>query len=785
MTWLKTILLFLLTIFINIEVVSAQEYILKGKVVNKDKLPVEFLRATLFLNDTSLNETMTDSLGTFFFKMASGNYKLVLEQFGSEFLKRDIELTEDIDLGDMQIDESIILEGVVISRTGSLIKNEGDKLLFDVENSPLSKGYNGLEILRRSPKLQFSNDGTIQLKKKAAEILINGRRVDMSQADLINYLSSLNSEDIKRVEIQDLSSSDVDASNSGGVINIQLKKGIYGFRGILESGYNHYDSGFNKVIGKGNFTYGRDNWNAYLISGADENKTKGNYQNQFDYFKVSRIQKQEGIFHQNNKSYNLRTGIVIYPNNNSEAGAEVYVRGSRDGFSENQSLKIYEAALLTDGKTSSVTNDKTNIGYFTMNYKYKLDTLGSFIRFIGDHGSNKLSRSNIGDISYSLGEIQHSSFLFDTDASSRYYTVQVDWQQKLKSSWQIISGLKFNRVHRINELKSYEMDNQNWQLTQDVNEDFTNKENIFAAYTSVEKNLNKNNYLKVGLRGEHTSTDGVNLLNNEKVRLKYFDLFPSLYYKYSIEQQFLSLSYRRSIYRPSFRDLNPFVIKQSDFLYQKGNPNLKPQYNHRIDLTYGVNKNEFSLFTRFSNELIQTVYYVQGNINYVQPLNFGKENTSGLDHTYSANITKWLYANVSSGIYYYHFQSAELEDSRPTFYNYLYLQAKLPRKILIEIFSNYDYKSQYRNTLAAYQYGLDFSVQKRLLNDNIIAKISATDVLNNRRYKNLSTYSDFDFDFYQKRLTRIVTFSIQYTFKNKGKIRDTNVESDNQSRGRL
>lgn len=783
----KHIWIFILSlVFIN-NLNAQQHFTLSGKVVNKDKLPVEFVHATLLKNDTVFVEGMaTDSLGAFLFKAEKGNYRLILEQFGTEYFNKYLELNQDIDLQEIEIDEFVMLEGVMITAMRNLVSHSGDKLIFDIENSPLREGYNGLEILRRSPKLQISSDGSVQLRKKEVQIHINGRKTNMSQEDLNSYLASLSSEDIKSIEIQDVGGAEEEASNSGGVVNILLKKGSYGFRGIIKAGYSHYESKYNNAFGDVNLTYGQEKWNTYLIYGASKNNNKGKYNNEFVYRSNSRIQQQEGAFFNNNKSYNLRTGIMFYPSVKHEFGVEFFTRNTKDKFIDNQLVKIYDPALVIDGETNSLTKDMTNIWYLTINYKYTIDTLGSYLKFIGDYGSNKLSRNNTGEITYGLGSIENSSFLFDSKAPSTYYTGQIDWSQNLKSNWQLFSGIKFNRIDRNNELYSYERINQDWQLIPTGNEDFENSENIFAVYSSIEKSINKSNYLKIGLRGEHTSTKGRNELNGEDVAKSYFDLFPTLFYKYSMDsKRFFSLSYRRSIFRPSFRDLNPFIIKQSDFLYQKGNPELTPQYNQRIDFTYGANKNEISFFTRFSKDLIQQVYFVEGDINYVQPLNFGKENNTGIDHTYSGNISKWLYTNISSGVYYYSFRSAELKESRPTFYNYIYLQAKLPKNVMIELFSNYDYRSQYRNTLGAYQYGLDLIVQKRMLKDQLIAKLAITDLLNTRRDKNFSTYQDFTFDFYQKRLTRALSLSVQYTFKNKGKTKYSNVESDNQSRNRL
>lgn len=764
-----------------------QSFQVQGQVVNTQKQPVEFMDVYL-TNDThtTLSHAYTDSLGHFILKAEQGNYSLNIAYFGHDLFTKSIDLTKNMNLGILVIDTVFVLEEVSIKTPGNLVHQQGDKLFFDIENSSLATGYNGKDILRRSPKIQISSDGSIQVRKKEMQIQVNGRAINMNQEDLNNYLESLGSEDIKRVEIQDVGDGSTEASNNGGVVNIVLKKGRYGFRGVIKTGVTYYKPTYHNYFGDANLAYGQNTWNAYVISGTGKNNTKGTYDNQFDYEGYQRQQEQQGEFLQNNSHYQIRTGMMFYPNKKHEFGVEFFLKKEKDWFTDYQLIKIYKPLLDVDGETNSITNDATVMGYFTVNYLYAIDTLGSHIKFIGDYGQNKMNRDNRGSIKYSLGDIANSSFLFDTRILSGYSTGQVDWLQNLKPGWKLSTGAKWNHIIRHNELNTYEKKDNYWLAKPNEMEDFDHSEDIFAVYTSIEKSFNTMHYVKVGGRGEFTSTKGWNKMNGTNFTKHYMDIIPSLFYKYTTNNKsFLSLSYRGSINRPSFRDLTPFVIKQNDFLFQKGNPDLTPQYNYRVDFTYGLRKNEFSLFTRFSTDLIQQRYFVKDNVNYVQPLNSGKERNMGIDHTYAGNIMSWLYTNISSGVSYYRFKSAELEVSRPTFYNYIYIQAKLAQNFIIELFSNYDYKSQYRNTVGAYQYGLDISIQKRMLKNQLILKFSIIDIANTRRDNNVSTYTDFAFKFYQKRITRGILFSIQYTFENQSKIKYSTIESDNNSRTRL
>lgn len=154
------ILLFHLVImFFQTGIASAQQQTLKGKVVNKDKQPVEFVHATLLKNDTIYVEgTATDSLGYFSFKAEKGNYRLILERFGAEYFNEALELNQDLDIGEIEIDESVMLEGITITSRKKLIEQKVDRMVFNVENSIASQGMSGLDALRNTPMVRVQND---------------------------------------------------------------------------------------------------------------------------------------------------------------------------------------------------------------------------------------------------------------------------------------------------------------------------------------------------------------------------------------------------------------------------------------------------------------------------------------------------------------------------------------------------------------------------------------------------------------------------------------------------
>lgn len=94
---------------------------------------------------------------------------------------------------------------------------------------------------------------------------------------------------------------------------------------------------------------------------------------------------------------------------------------------------------------------------------------------------------------------------------------------------------------------------------------FQYRERIAAGYLSGNTQLGKFS-LQVGLRLEHTDACGDLLaykpVDNETVDTAYTSLFPSAALGFQLSKKHqLNLTYRRSIDRPRYQDLNPFEFR--------------------------------------------------------------------------------------------------------------------------------------------------------------------------------------------------------------------------------
>lgn len=765
---------------------SGQQFSLRGKVTDSSKTAIQFSTITLLKMDNSIaKQTITDSLGLFEIKIEKGEYILVIDQFAKQLLKKNISIFYNTDLGNLEVTADVALGEVTIVSKKKIIEYQYDKIIFNVSNSPLKLGFDGLEVLKRSPGLRVNSQGNLLLRNENVLVLVNGRKINLSSEELNNYLSSLNSENIQRIEIQNLGMAETEAANSGGVVNIILKKIPTGFLTTLKASYSYRKKGLEAYSSGITNQLGFNKWSIYNKINYSDDHNLANFKSTTSFFADNGRNENFGYSNYQNKNFNTTTGVVFYPWQQHEIGAEVYYAQNKIYRNGLENLMVYSPALSAVSNNNSIYDNKNKLWNITLNYTFKQDDYGSYVKLIGDVGNNNLNNNNDVDTKYIFGTLNDNYSRYFTNAKSNFTNLQIDWLKKFVKAWEFALGAKYSQINRDNLLNIFI--NNNGILENGIgNQDFNNHEQIVSNYVTFAKQWQKKHSLKLGLRTEYTKINGTDIVNKTAVDKNYFDWFPSLFYNYLIkENHSISISYARRITRPSFRDLNPFVIKQNDFLFQTGNPNLQPQYTNKIDLNYNVKNNSFTLYGSFSNDLIVGVYTADNNITTYKPQNFGKSRNLGIDYSYNADINKWLYGSVSAGILDYNFEVAGIEHRRASFYSNIYARIKFNQSLFFDLFNNFFSKNQFFVTKSSSQYNLDITLQKNFWKDAGILKLSCSDIFNTLRDKNVSYYDKFNFSFYQKSSTRAFLISFIYTLKNNVKMEQKNIQSGNNNKDRL
>ena len=119
------------------------------------------------------------------------------------------------------------IQEITIEGRKKLVEKKVDRIVFNVENSVKATGGDALDALKATPNVQVRNENISITGKNSIQIMVNDKIIQLGGAELTNYLKSIASENIQKIEVITTPPSKYDAEGNGGLINIVLKKPKY------------------------------------------------------------------------------------------------------------------------------------------------------------------------------------------------------------------------------------------------------------------------------------------------------------------------------------------------------------------------------------------------------------------------------------------------------------------------------------------------------------------------------------------------------------------------------
>lgn len=197
----------------------------RGKVTDEKKMPVELVVVSLQQGTSVIGNAITDSLGNYQFKnMTRGNYKFLFKYVAYKDSAIAANINTDT-LINVQFKNIQSLKGIVVRARKPIFEREIDRLRFNVAETDLVFGNNIWDVMEKTPLVNVSSDGTIQISGTSGAIVyMNNKRKVLSGNALKNYLSSIPSDNLQAIEVITTPSSKYDAEGGAGIINIITKK---------------------------------------------------------------------------------------------------------------------------------------------------------------------------------------------------------------------------------------------------------------------------------------------------------------------------------------------------------------------------------------------------------------------------------------------------------------------------------------------------------------------------------------------------------------------------------
>jgi hypothetical protein len=444
----------------------------------------------------------------------------------------------------------------------------------------------------------------------------------MSATDMATLLKSLPPSSIQKIELVRTPSAKYDASGGGGVVNIVLKKGVkIGLNGSVNTGMNQGVYG-NQFIGL-TLNNTTDKYNSYLNTQYNQNDGY-NIVNTDRFLSIDTVLKQTAKTLSPNRSAYIGFGLGRNWTDRFELNYDARISGQSFINSTNNAsiLEIISAKKNLSSIASLVENDGSNFNFNqSVRSKLKLDSLGgewtidfsyNFIQ------SNTDQTYNNTFFAGGLASKGSGNFINGRD----FLTYQTDYKKK-RFGITIEAGLKSSILSFRNNA-NYKKD-LNGNIFKDAfrTSAYNFKEQINAGYLQGSKTWGAV-VLKVGTRIEQTIMQGNQKIPSDtSFSLNRTDAFPYVFlsrklFKIAGYEMRGYLVYRKTISRPSYEFLNPFPRYIDPFLYESGNPTLRPQFTSNYEANISVDdKPIFAFGVNETKDIFTNVLYQSPTNNQV------------------------------------------------------------------------------------------------------------------------------------------------------------------------
>lgn len=407
----------------------------------------------------------------------------------------------------------------------------------------------------------------------------------------------------------------------------------------------------------------------------------GNTLNEFNYDSYSNELKIAAL---GNLGYSFRTSDHI-------GYTFFYARNAIDTYMRREGVDYEDHHLIGSNNVThiySLQNHQVN-GKHYFGKQWDLNWSGSYsktssdepdrrqVMFIREDDQIKLFKLNRQETMRYFGSLNEDEWVGDLTASYRFgdnNKLQAGFTYKDKNRDYMGTRFYYN-LNKLNPTITdiYDTDSflnmenvENGSITIDrkkqPKDSYTAGNSIYAGYIATEYYPVAPLLVNLGVRYEISKqwvdyyTDGGKA---ERSELNKNDLFPSLNMKYQMnEKNSLRFAFSRTVTRPSFIEMAPFLYQESYGSAQiRGNADLQNGYNYNIDLRY-------ELFEKNGDMLSITAYYkhLKAPIERVQTLSGGSavhsfrnaDNgmTTGVEIEFRKEIVKDLRFGVNGSYMY-------------------------------------------------------------------------------------------------------------------------------------
>jgi outer membrane receptor protein involved in Fe transport len=633
---------------------TLQAQIIRGKVcLDSDRSPAQFASVGLMqMTDSAILSgviTMTDG-GYMFENVKPGLYAVKVSFVGYKADDKMVEITGSHD--EIRVDTIFLVETATsleeVTVTAERLKGQEmvDRTIYAIPSQVAKVSTNGYELLKKIPQVNVDFQNNVTLNGSSNFIIqVDGRQRDKE------FLAKLLPSDIESIEIINNPSGKYEG-NIDGVINIILKKEArYGMNGNASL----YVKPFNKftTTASGSLDYSAGKITYYITAYTFAQNLSLSSSTSSHFFWNDSISYMQGEGDLSVTSSSVNTGFDYYMNDRNSLSLNINYKPIH------QDVDMFSNTELTTGGSpvgnyTSLTNNELQSGEGNVSLFYKKTFKKSIQEFTSDFNYYTFHSSEMNDFkntNYLLGSEEPSttvSRMEDNLNQRDYLSAKFNYVHPLGMSAKLEAGYQAYYQKMSYEFRVNDQESGNHFLYAEL------RNSLYGGFTLNVKKLG----FQAILRMENSDIDA-----DSVTEPNYTCLLPSanLQYKFSATHN-LKLTYNRRINRPTIYDLDPYLRVGQNYELSQGNPDLRPEYRDKIQLTYTWNfgNNYFSpslYYESLSNKISRGYVGVMSPTDsimttYSKPYNL----LSGYEFGGGVNAMLWFF-NINARIYKGHYDA--------------------------------------------------------------------------------------------------------------------------------
>jgi ferric enterobactin receptor len=559
--------------------------------------PIEYATISLINDSThkTINGSISNKRGLFEIQnITPGIYRLLIQFMGYEDFSQKIEIAASITLPEILLKKkSVELNNVTVKSTRQIIENRLDKIVYNLDKDITSQGGIATDALKKIPGVTVDIDGNVELLgNPSVKFLIDGKPSAIFGNSIADALQSIPNSQIQSIEVITSPSAKYDASGTGGIINIILKKSkIEGFNGNinLAAGTRLENGSLNIAYKKGAVAL-----NAYFSGNAQLTSTTPNGSDRITTPLTNRfIQDNISDFYRNGYKSGLGMEWTLSKSETLSASIGFSHFGTNNsGISHQQSLSYDNSGILLSHIYSDrISGSKFNVLDFensaVYRKKFKKEGRELELAYNATYGNNTISYHQ--EQFHPGTSNAYSGSNSENPGKENEINFELNYTEPISEKVVIETGLRTTLIDIISAADVYTLNGSTGTYAKDMQQSYSSdfKRTIYAGYFSLDFPLANYFDVKAGARYEYTKNTAY-YSNSSNVHIPdYRHFIPSLIIAHNFpNQQSLKFAYSYRIERPEFRDLNPFMNLADPHNISTGNPNLEPEIGNKFELSY-------------------------------------------------------------------------------------------------------------------------------------------------------------------------------------------------------